>query len=207
VYFFDNTTGTPSLLGTDIVSAGGPGNASFGWSGLTHDTQYQWLVKVSDGFINITSDLWTFTTLSNNPPVIANPTPSDSATDISVNPTLQITGYDADGQDLTVYFFDNTTGTPILLGTGTISTGGPGNAGFIWNGLNYSTQYRWFVNLSDGTVNTTSILFFFTTEAKGTANNGALGIPGSPILIIISQIMIISLIGAIYLSRKKLERS
>ncbi|MBD3216433.1 MAG: hypothetical protein GF311_27720, partial [Candidatus Lokiarchaeota archaeon] len=199
-YFYDNSTETPVLLGTDTVSAGGPGNASFGWSGLTLDTEYKWFVNISDGITNVTSDLWSFTTSQNTPPVIANPTPLDSTSSISVNPTIQITGYDADGQDLTVYFFDNTTGTPILLGTGTVSTGGPGNAVFIWSGLNYSTQYQWFVNVSDGLVNTTSNLFSFTTEAEGTTNNGTQGIPGSPILIIISQIMIISLIGAIYLS-------
>jgi hypothetical protein len=207
VYFFDNTTGIPILLGTDSVLAGGPGEASYEWSGLAFDTQYQCFVNVSDGIMNKTSDLWIFRTTANNHPVIANPTPLDSASSISINSTLQVTGYDEDGQDLTVYFFDNTTGIPILLGTGTVSSGGPGNAGIEWSGLSYNTQYHWFVNISDGLVNTSSNLWSFTTQSQGGTDNGIPRIPGFPTLIILSQIMVFSLIGAIYISRKMLERN
>jgi hypothetical protein len=166
VYFYDNTTGTPNLIGMDTVNDGGPDFATFTWNGRDYGKEYSWFVNASDGIENTTSTMWSFTTVVNNAPTINNPSPAFSTTGVSRNPTLRVNVSDADGHDITVYFYDNTTGTPSLIGTDTILGGGSGNATFNWTGRASSTEYKWFVKASDGIFNTTSNLWTFTTEAE-----------------------------------------
>ncbi|TXT64619.1 MAG: exported protein of unknown function [Promethearchaeota archaeon] len=124
-------------------------------------------VAWQDGWEDVVpgKDIFAGVFMINEAPLVNIPSPSDDATATTINPTLQVEVSDADGHDITVYFYDNSTGTPIYLGMDTVSSGGPGNASFQWNGRAYGTEYRWFVNASDGIVNTTSSIWSFTTKA------------------------------------------
>jgi hypothetical protein len=104
---------------------------------------------------------------------------------VGLNPSLQVSVSDANGQDLTVYFYDNTTGTPILLGTDTVSGGGPGIATINWSGRQYSTVYKWYIKASDGLTNATSATWSFTTRAIP-LNLPEEGIPGYQTILLIS---------------------
>ena len=99
-----------------------------------------------------------------NAPIVNNPTPADGAAGINNNPTIQVNIFDADGEDMTVLFYDNSTGLSILIGTDSLSGGGPGITSIIWNGLINRTEYKWYVMVSDGIVNTTSIMWSFITH-------------------------------------------
>ncbi|TXT65684.1 MAG: exported protein of unknown function [Promethearchaeota archaeon] len=127
-------------------------------------------------------------------PSVTNQLPADNSFGIGVNPNLQVTVTDADGQSITVYFYDNTTGTPLLLGTDIVANGGPGIASCPWNGREYRMKYKWFVNVTDGKLNTTSSIWSFTTQAEPVNIFLLLrpsipeGIPGFSIFFLLSSI-------------------
>ena len=135
-----------------------------------------------------------------NAPVINSPTPVDGATGINNNPSLVVNVSDADGEDLTVYFYDNTTGFSILIGNDNISGGGPAFAAIVWNGRVNRTEYKWYVMVSDGIVNTTSIMWSFMTHyivyGEG---EGEIYVPGYDLFFLLC----IALAATVYLIRKK----
>ncbi|MDD4641516.1 MAG: T9SS type A sorting domain-containing protein, partial [Bacteroidales bacterium] len=79
-------------------------NKSYKLSGLEFDQTYYWKVTATDVYGESTkshSDLsngWSFTTEINNPPTPpTNPSPSNGAVDVSINPTLSWSCSDPDG--------------------------------------------------------------------------------------------------------------
>jgi len=104
----------------------------------------------------------------NTAPEIANPYPSNQSTDISVNPTLNITVNDTDGDSMTIKWYSNSSGTWKKFGTNTTETNGTfymTNTNFT----NYSITYYWNVTVNDGTTTNTSDIFWFTTEVINTS--------------------------------------
>ncbi|TXT63969.1 MAG: exported protein of unknown function [Promethearchaeota archaeon] len=196
IYFYDNSSDNPNLLGMDNIMDGGPSKASFDWNGLSYDTQYRWFVNVSDGLENTTSDEWQFTTIPNTPPSVGAESPSNGATNVDLNPILRVSVSDVNGQDLIIHFYDNTSGTPFALGFETVSSSEPEVVSLTWSDLEYNTEYKWFVNVSDGLVNTVSAQFSFTTKEED------MYIPGFLPMVFLPLTATIILIAGIYISRQ-----
>jgi hypothetical protein len=154
-----------SVIGTvtDIPSGG---TATTTWSGLAYETTYSWYAIADDNIAGTTqSSTWSFTTETapNNPPdTPSNPNPADGATGVDLSPTLSVSVNDADGDTMTVYFYD---GSSVLLGTDTVS--GSGTATATWtNADQYSTIYYWYTVADDRKDQTTSPTWQFTTKDK-----------------------------------------
>ncbi|EMR73653.1 protein of unknown function (DUF2341), partial [Thermoplasmatales archaeon SCGC AB-539-N05] len=105
---------------------------------------------------------------TNNLPEISNPYPSNGSTNISVNPTLNITVNDADGDSMNITWYSNSSGSWQIFGTNTTCSNGtyymPNN-----NFSNYSITYYWNVSVNDGTTTNNSPIYYFTTEPINTS--------------------------------------
>ena len=150
-----------SLIGT-VNNFPTDGTASVLWPGLVEGTIYYWYVVVDDGMTTTQSTTWSFTT--NYPPnAPSNPTPSDGATGVSLNPTLSVLVTDPDGGRLDVEFYNASDHSLLGIHNG------------VWNGtiasislvgLNKSTTYSWYVVIDDGMTTTQSTTWTFTTTTS-----------------------------------------
>jgi hypothetical protein len=126
-------------------------------SGLDSSTDYTWHVTVDDGY-DIVDKTFSFRT-EDVAPVISNPSPSDSAMDVSVDLSqlsFHLRDYQGDLMDYTV------TTSPDI---GSDSGNGVGDGTYTVDvsGLDYLTEYTWYVTVTDG-VHQTNKEFSFQTE-------------------------------------------
>ena len=136
---------------------------------LLSNKTYYWKIVAKDGKGGETSgDLWHFTTIKLNtaPNKPSNPSPSISATNITMTPTLNWTGSDPDGDALKydIYFGDNTSASKKISDqTGTSYK--PGT-------LTANKVYYWKVVAKDGKGGETSGDWWsFTTIKPNSAPN------------------------------------
>jgi hypothetical protein len=140
-------------------SANNKGNGVYGVpvSGLDSDTDYTWHVSVDDGY-DIVDKTFTFRTEA-VAPVISNPNPPDGAMDVSVDLSelsFYLKDYQGDLMDYTVTTNPN-------IGSGSGNGVGDGTYTVDISGLDYSTEYKWYVTATDG-VHQTTKEFSFQTE-------------------------------------------
>ncbi len=157
VTFIDESDGT--TIGTDTVSSSG--TATTTWSGLNNAETYTWSVTADDGVATTTAGPWTFTTEGtdgNTVPDISSPEPTDGQTDVATDLPLSVDVTDADGDAVTVSFYNADNGT--LIGTDTVTND---TATVTWSGLDHSTTYEWFAVGDDGTDSVTAGPWNFTT--------------------------------------------
>ncbi len=116
-----------------------------------HETQRPWCSQ--DNAYN-----HTYTIEINGPPNISLNSPSDGAVNTSLNPTLNITATDPNGDQMNVTMYGN--GTQLHneenIANGTTIT-------YEWTGLNHNTTYNWHTEATDGTDTTQSPTWNFTT--------------------------------------------
>ncbi|RLF39013.1 MAG: hypothetical protein DRN12_07565, partial [Thermoplasmata archaeon] len=138
-------------------------SASYSISNLQYSTTYYWrIVAWDENGAKSTSPIWSFTTKANSAPTVSNPSPANGSIGISINPTLSIIVDDADGDLLTVTFYDASDDSVI----GVVENVQPGStASMTWPNLQYSTTYQWYVVVSDSIANITSPTWSFTTMA------------------------------------------
>jgi hypothetical protein len=99
---------------------------------------------------------------NNLPDTPTNPNPADGATNVPLGPSLSVFVNDADGDTMTVSFYEQGGG---LIGTDTVI--GSGTADTTWTDANqYSTTYSWYTVADDGIDQTTSPTWSFTTEPE-----------------------------------------
>ncbi len=201
VSFYDASD--DSLIDSELV-LGGNGTADVTWPALSSDTVYSWYAKSDDGLSVIQSATWSFTTaiwVENHLPEITNPTPNDGATGIGDDPTLSVDVSDADGDTVTVTFYNDSDDS--VIGSD-IVTGGNGTASVTWSGVTRDMVCRWYVKANDGKGATQSATWEFTTRGAGDGPP-RIPLPGLiPIgLIVFGATGIISVIT--YLRRKKLK--
>jgi hypothetical protein len=99
--------------------------------------------------------------------VIINPQPNGT-TGVSLLPMCQVWANDTDGDTLTVYWYENTTGSWILRNTNnSISANNIVSYNFT-QFSNYSITYWWKVAINDSIDNVSS-WFYFTTESIDTS--------------------------------------
>jgi len=101
---------------------------------------------------------------TNTPPSIdeSSISPTDGATNVSVDPTLSINVSDDDGDDIDVAFIDEADGSQV--GTTQTVTGGSGTASVEWSGRDFDQTYSWSVEANDGSATKNSSTFSFTTK-------------------------------------------
>jgi len=66
------------------------------------------MAVADDGNLSATSSTWTFDTINNVPNNPDNPSPIDTADNISIPVTLNVDVYDINGDLMTVYFYNAT---------------------------------------------------------------------------------------------------
>jgi len=154
-----------SLIGSKTVV--GSGTASVTWPGLSLDTDYYWYITVNDGhgIVSSKNNPWNFTTRSNVAPQIiaGSELPYDGATNVNTPIALSVNVSDADGDTMTVTFYDNDAGLVISLPQ-TVSDG-YGKASVTWHLNDRGVTHNWSVIVSDPWESTSSgTPWSFTTK-------------------------------------------
>ena len=126
-------------------------------SGLKSSTEYTWFVTVSDGLDTVEAE-FTFTTEA-VAPIISDVIPLDGDQYVHITQDSLRFHLRDPQNDLMSY----TVETSPFIGFGSGSEIGEGDISIPISGLENMTEYRWFVNVTDG-VNPTSEMFEFRTE-------------------------------------------
>lgn len=125
-------------------------------SGLNSNTKYSWHVMVSDGE-DVSEVMFSFRTAV-EAPFISDPIPVDGDNWVSVN----LSELSFRLEDLQGDLMNFTVETSPFIGSGSASGVGNGTFSVSIGGLDYSTEYVWFVNASDGTFWTRRFFVFKT---------------------------------------------
>lgn len=134
-------------------------NTSFKFS---YNTLYYWYANATDGF-NSTNNTFHFTTMTNVPPVISSPYPSNNSVISSTLTQLRVNIGDFESFNYTIELSNGLTtfGNNVTNGTKTLN---------ILGGLNNGELYAWWVNTSDGMDTSTAKYFFSTTNATSSGS-------------------------------------
>jgi len=162
--WYINTTNGDAWSGTGVLNTTTPAQTM---TGLDHDTLYYWNVTAISGSDKAYSNN-SFTTGvgGGSAPTASNPTPSNGATSVSINPaTFSVDIADTEGDPVGNVSFYWNNGTRIGKDTtvavpGTASVSGPAYT------LDYATTYRWYAQIDDGCSNATSATYSFTTDTR-----------------------------------------
>ncbi|MCD6506399.1 PQQ-binding-like beta-propeller repeat protein [Candidatus Poribacteria bacterium] len=114
----------------------------------------------------------------NQPPSrLSNPSPADGAADISTSPELSVLVTDPDGDPMTVTFYDASDDSVI----GSVSEVASGTRPSVtWAGLDYGTEYSWYVKVSDGiNPEVSSNTWSFTTTVDSLPPETTISISGT----------------------------
>jgi len=90
----------------------------------------------------------------------SNPSPSNDASSVSINPTLNVKVTDSDGNSMNVYFYDDSDDS--LIGVDENIQSGE-TASVTWENLDYTTTYKWYAVANDNIEQTQSNKWSFTT--------------------------------------------
>jgi hypothetical protein len=138
------TVTTNPYIGGDSRQNVNDGDFSFNIFGLESDTEYSWTVHVSDRH-DTTEETFTFHTAI-EAPIISNPIPVDGDSWVSVDlPELSIRFEDLQGDPM-----DYTIETSPDIGSGSGNGVGNGVYTVTISDLEYTHDYTWFVNVTDG---------------------------------------------------------
>jgi hypothetical protein len=169
VRFYNASDDSLIDIDSDVPSGG---TASVQWIGLSYDTTYQWYAVANDTEFDSYSATFSFTTAiqssENNPPnPPTNPSPADGATNVVITPIISVDVSDPDGDDLTVYFYDDSDDSQI----GTLTNVQSGStAAITWPGREYDTTYTWYVVVDDSQDQSISDRWSFTTIPESSEN-------------------------------------
>ena len=134
-------------------------------SGLQYITNYTVYVNTTDAVSGKwTNETFWFVTAEQGAPIITNEYPPHRNTQTGRQPLCHVDVMDIEGDNLTVYWFENVSGSWILRQT---NENVSANSTVYWTFSQaslYSTTYYWRVVVNDSTVNTTAT-FYFTTES------------------------------------------
>ena len=166
VYFYNASN--DALIGVDHDVSADWSTATVIWSGLQYETSYSWYAVANDSEYENTSETWTFTTRPNQPSIIYNNEyPQNTSTNIELNVICHIEVSDEDADLMTIYWYENSTGSWILRQTNS----SVGNGTYYWTfsqASSYSTTYYWKVAVNDSIANTTAV-YYFTTKSQPSA--------------------------------------
>jgi len=127
-------------------------NAS--WISTSYNT-----MNNTDSFISVGNE-----EVSSDDPYVTNVSPTNGSTNTGLQPTCQIDANDPNGDPLTVYWYENTSGWTLRQTNSSVTANT--TVSWIYSQANaYETTYWWSVNITDGT-NWTNATYHFTTEAE-----------------------------------------
>lgn len=159
VTFYSPTTDTVIGERTGIVSGS---YANVTWSGLDTGTEYEWYANATESAETNKSTVWSFNT--SHTPTATLEKPTDQQQDVALDPELQVTVTDIDGDDATVEFKDNSDDS-VICTVNSVKSGDKANC--TWTGLrDKNTQYKWYVTTTDAVTSETldSTTWSFNTE-------------------------------------------
>jgi hypothetical protein len=161
VFFYDESDDGLIAINYNVKSGG---TATVQWKGLSYNTEYFWYAIANDSVCETKSDVWNFTTLSNQPPDKPTcPTPADGEEDVIIDPFLSVHVTDPDGDTMDVSFFDASNDN--LIGTDSDVASGS-SASVKWENLSYNTTYSWYAVAADKAHETRSDNWSFTTKEE-----------------------------------------
>jgi len=140
-------------------------DASFNYVGIANWSTFTTIHNGTAGAYHIQTIIpLHFTTNTNNTaPTVSNPSPSDGATGLDLNPDLTFTVNDSDNDSMDIYVRTNASGSWQTLA---YNTGQPSGTYTVTNNTvfnSYNTKYWWSVNVTDGTA-WTNVTYTFTTR-------------------------------------------
>ena len=125
-----------------------------------------WSYNVTDNVFSSSGVGGNNSTSSNSFPVLSGESPSNGTSYQELYPACNITVTDLDGDNMTVYFYENTTGIWAKQQTNTsVSSGTTLSWSNFTNASGYSNVYNWSVNVTDG-YNWTNTTYNFTTKSQ-----------------------------------------
>jgi len=155
-----NASGSWSTLNTGTLPTGDGTVTTTPSSMNTYNTTYWWSVNASDG-VHWTNTSYRFTTQI-GAPVISNVQPLDGSTEVNLNPTLQATIMDYQGDSVNWWIKSNATGSWVVINTGSLVDGNGTISGVPVTMYKHGTKYWWSVNASDGQLWTNETYRFIT---------------------------------------------
>ncbi|MHC4396332.1 MAG: beta strand repeat-containing protein [Planctomycetota bacterium] len=150
VYFgTDSTPDAGELQGNQTAT-------TFDTATMNNDTTYYWRIDPINASGTTTGDVWSFTTIVDAPEQATSPSPSNSATDVSITADLSWTaGSGATSHD--VYFgTDSTPDSSEFQGNQTATT-------FDTGTMSNNTTYYWRIDQVNAGGTATGIVWSFTT--------------------------------------------
>jgi hypothetical protein len=169
VYFYNGLNDT--LIGIDYNVPCDWSTAHVDWYETIDGEIYYWYAIAKDSQFETRSETWVFATGPNQPPIISNEYPTNNSTQINIQPLCHIDVFDVDGDNLTIYWYENSTGSWVLRRTDYNVTA---NSTVYWSFMQanqYSTTYYWMVNVTDS-IYYTNAIFNFTTKPKPSGPSG-----------------------------------
>jgi hypothetical protein len=163
VFFYNASNGV--LIGVDFNVPADWSTATVVWNESIKGRICYWyaIARDPEGLIN-QSDTWIFATRPNQPPIIYNNEyPQNESTNIPLNPTCRITIGDEDADNMTIFWYENSTGSWIERQRNSSVQNGT----YYWtyqNATEYFRTYFWKVAINTSLHNTTAIFHFRTIE-------------------------------------------
>jgi len=162
---FDWTIETNPDIGSESGTGETGGTKTCSISDLEYETTYTWTVTATDtgGGGETSEQVYSFTTISSNSPVISDPNPEDGLDGVSISLSqLSVTIEDPEND-----IMDWTIETSPDIGNNAASCDTSGVKTCYISGLEFNSTYTWFVNATDsGSWITVSEIFTFTTESS-----------------------------------------
>ncbi|UCF49171.1 MAG: PKD domain-containing protein [Thermoplasmatales archaeon] len=162
VYFYNASN--DALIGVDYDVPCDWSTASVIWNEPLKGMICYWYVIVRDQEYENRSETWIFATRPNQPPVIHNNEyPANQSKNVGLNVTCHIEVSDIDEDLMTIYWYENSTGSWILR---QINSSVP-NGTYYWTyqqAIDYSKTYYWKVSVNDSKNNNTEIFHFTTLD-------------------------------------------
>ena len=161
VYFYNASN--DALIGIDYNVPSDWSTASVVWDEPIKGMICYWYAKAKDHqFFGNASETWLFATRPNQPPIIHNNEyPQNTSVNIELNVTCHIEVSDEDADNMTIFWYENSTGSWVERQRNSTV----GNGTYYWTFLqatNYNTTYWWKVAVND-TINNATAIFHFTT--------------------------------------------
>jgi PKD repeat protein len=163
VYFYNALDDT--LIGVDYNIPCGGSTASVVWNETIDGEIYHWYAIAKDSQFENKSETWIFATGPNQPPIISNEYPLNNSTQIDIQPLCHVDVFDIDEDRLTIYWYENSTGSWILR---RIEYNVTANSTIYWSFIEanlYFTTYYWMVIVTDS-IHYINAIFNFTTKSK-----------------------------------------
>ncbi|UCF13723.1 MAG: PKD domain-containing protein [Thermoplasmatales archaeon] len=143
-------------------TADNPGTTNFLYDIFLTDSTHGWAGGIHGDIVS------TIQTSNTPPDQPFDPIPSDGETNVNLDPTLSVKVTDPNSDTLTVSFYDASDNS--LIGTDNNVVSGD-RAYIIWNDLESSTTYNWYVVADDGEDSTQSPTWSFTTTGANQPPN------------------------------------